>query len=127
MVIDDEPDVMGILKKGLEQNGFSVSGFTNPVDAVAKFRKHLFDIVLTDIRMPQMNGIDVFRRLRAIDPDVLICFVTAYEQYRREFEIAHPEEPLGCFIPKPIIVDRLVSTIVRKMEEKEASWRNRLP
>jgi len=126
MVVDDEPDAVNILKKGLERKGFHVAGYTNPVEALSNFARHQYDIVLTDIRMPQMNGIDFFRQLRARDNEVLICFVTAYEQFRHDFEIAHPEEQAGCFIPKPISVDRLVGMITRKMEERENRWRGRI-
>jgi CheY-like chemotaxis protein len=126
LVVDDEPDIASIMKKGLERNGFQVVAFTNPVEALSSFSRHQYDIVLTDIRMPQMNGLELFRRLRAIDNDVLICFVTAYEQFRQEFEITHPEEPVGCFIPKPVHVNNLAATIVRKMEERESGWRKKL-
>jgi two-component system C4-dicarboxylate transport response regulator DctD len=126
MVVDDEPDVVGALKQGLERKGFDVVGFTNPIEALSNFSQHRYDIILTDIRMPQMNGIDLFRQLRAIDPEVLICFVTAYEQFRRDFELSHPEEQEGCFIPKPISIDRLAGMITRKMEERERRWRERI-
>jgi CheY-like chemotaxis protein len=123
MVVDDEPDAVYVLKMGLERKGFHVVGYTNPVKALSNFARHRYDIVLTDIRMPQMNGIDLFRQLRAIDKEVLICFLSAFEQYRQDFEIAHPEEQPGCFITKPISIDRLVGTITRKMEERESRWR----
>jgi len=126
MVVDDEPDAVSVLKKGLERKGFHVVSYTNPLEALSNFARHRYDIVLTDIRMPQMNGIDFFKQLRAIDNEVLICFVTAYDQFRRDFEIAHPDEQIGCFIPKPISIDRLVSTITRKMEERENRWRGRI-
>lgn len=125
LVVDDEPDVVSVLKRGLEQNGFYVIGYTNPVEALSNFTRHSFDIVLTDIRMPQMNGLEFFKQLRAKDAEVLICFVTAYEQFRHDFELTYPEEQIGCFIPKPIRIDTLVSTISRKMEERESRWRRR--
>jgi DNA-binding NtrC family response regulator len=126
MVIDNEPDLVDVLKRGLMQRGFRVVGYTNPVVAVSKFARHDYEIVLTDIRMPHMSGIELFSQLRAIDDEVLICFVTAYEQYRQEFEIAHPEEQVGCFIPKPVTIDRLIGTITRKMEERESRWRRKI-
>ena len=126
LVVDDEPDVVNVLKRGLEQNGFYVIGYTNPVEALSNFTRHSFDIVLTDIRMPQMNGLEFFKQLRARDTEVLICFVTAYEQFRHDFDLAYPEEQIGCFIPKPIRIDTLLNTISRKMEERESTWRKRI-
>jgi CheY-like chemotaxis protein len=124
IVIDDQPDIVAILKQGLKREGFDVVGYTDPTEALSNFAHHRFDVVLMDIRMPQMNGLELFRRMRAIDKDVLICFVTAYEYFRRRFESAYPEEQTSCFIPKPLKIDRLVATITQKMEERENSWRH---
>jgi DNA-binding NtrC family response regulator len=76
--------------------------------------------------MPKMDGIKLYEHLRKVDQEVVICFFTAYEHFRRDFEIMHPEEPMGCFIQKPISIDRLVSTIIKKMDERENRWRRRL-
>jgi CheY-like chemotaxis protein len=125
LVVDDEPDVFDVLTKGLERQGFHVIGFTDPQQALSNFERHKFDIVLTDIKMPNINGIELYRRLRAVDSEVLICFVTAYEHFRNEFELTFPEEQVGCFIPKPFNINKVVSTVARKMEERERMWRGR--
>src|SRR5918911_57296 len=126
MVVDDEPDNVKVMKRGLQQQGFNVDAYTDPLEALSSFERHKYDIVLTDIRMPKMDGIKLYEHLRKVDEEVVICFFTAYEHFRRDFEIMHPEEPTNCFIQKPISIDRLVSTIIKKMDERENRWRRRL-
>jgi CheY-like chemotaxis protein len=126
LVVDDEPDVVDVLTKGLQRQGFHVIGFTDPQQALSNFERHKFDVVLTDIKMPNIDGIELYRRLRAIDSEVLICFVTTYEHFRNEFELTFSEEQVGCFILKPFTINKVVSTVARKMEERERMWRGRI-
>jgi CheY-like chemotaxis protein len=123
MVVDDEPDIISVLTKGLQRHGFSVAGYMNPVKALADFERHKFDIVLTDIKMPQMDGVELYRHLRVIDSEVLICFISAYDHYRNAIELAFPDEPIGCFIPKPFSIDRIINTLTTKLDERENVWR----
>jgi CheY-like chemotaxis protein len=117
LAVDDEPDMIKVVTRGLRQKGFEVDGFTDSIQAFEQFKPGQYDLVLLDIRMPGMNGIEFFRRIRALDSDVIICFVSAYEHYKQEFEFAYPEEKTGCFIPKPVRIDNLVSIITDKFEE----------
>ena len=127
MIVDDEADVVTVMKRGLQRHGFVVDGFTDPIEALSSFTRHKYDIVFTDVRMPNMDGIELQQQLRKVDEDVVICFVTAYEHFKQEFEIAHPEEDsTGCFIQKPISIDRLVTTITRKLDERDDKWRRKL-
>jgi CheY-like chemotaxis protein len=115
VVVDDEHDIVAVLKRGLREKGFDVVGFTDPVEALSSFRQHQYDVVLLDIKMPRMNGIELYKRLRTLDSEVLICFLTAYENYRSEFEVSYPKEQSSCFIPKPSSIDRIAGIITNKM------------
>ena len=127
LIVDDEPDVVTVMKRGLQRQGFQVDGFTDPVRALSSFTRHKYDIVFTDIRMSTMDGIELYRQLRKIDEDVVICFVTAYEHFKQQFEIAHPEEEsTGCFIQKPISIDRLVAIITKKLDERDGKRHSKL-
>lgn len=118
MVVDDEPDVAFALKATLEENElFQVDTFYDAESALAKFRPENYDLAVLDIRMPKMNGFQLFRRLRKIDNNLKICFLTATElPYYRETDSDVIEE-LGtdCFISKPInnedIINKLESII----------------
>jgi CheY-like chemotaxis protein len=79
LLIDDDDDILTVLKRLLELKGMNTYGFTNPVLAVEHFRHNAanYDIVVTDIRMPQMNGFQVARAIKEIRSDIKLAFVTA--------------------------------------------------
>ena len=86
-MIDDEPDIIYSIKKVLENNGFVVDSYNDPTLALSNFKLGLYDLLLLDIRMPKMNGFELYQKMREIDSNVKICFLTAselfYEEYRR--------------------------------------------
>lgn len=83
MLIDAEQDITTIFKIGLENNQFIVTTFNDPLEALSKFRPGLYDLLILDIRMPRMNGFQLYRRIRDIDNKVKVCFLTAYDEFRR--------------------------------------------
>src|SRR5438105_7097247 len=90
-VVDDEPDIAEVLKRGLEQNGFSVEAFTDPESALRKFRPGAYDMMIIDIRMPKLNGFDLYRELRKKDGKIKVVFLTAFEIYYDEFRKMFPD------------------------------------
>ncbi|HEX5976881.1 MAG TPA: response regulator [Nitrososphaeraceae archaeon] len=60
LIVDDEPDIAQVLKMGLEQNGFAVDAYNNPLDATSNFKADLYDLLLIDIKMPKMNGFELY-------------------------------------------------------------------
>jgi two-component system, cell cycle response regulator CpdR len=81
LILDDEYDIVNILKKSLSIAGFSVFGFTDPVLALEHFKSNsdMYEIVLTDVRMPQMNGIEFATHIRRISPIVKILMMSAFD------------------------------------------------
>ena len=73
-VVDDEPDITNVLKKGLERQGFAVDTFNNPHSALARFQPKYYDIMIIDIRMPRINGFDLYRQLKKRDTSVKSAF-----------------------------------------------------
>ena len=69
-VVDDEPDITNVLKKGLERNGFIVDTFNDPQAALASFQPMHYDIMIIDIRMPRINGFDLYRQVKKWDTGV---------------------------------------------------------
>ncbi len=104
LLIDDDKDILTVLKRSLEIKGVNTYGFTNPVLAVEHFRNNAanYDIVVTDIRMPQMNGFEVARAVKEIRPDIKLAFVTAFEVNQSEFEKVLPSTKVDAFITKPV-------------------------
>ncbi|MGA8106010.1 MAG: response regulator [Nitrososphaeraceae archaeon] len=105
MVVDDERDATSILHTILQESGFEVVSFNDPLLALEHFKARYYDLVILDIRMPNMNGFELYRQIKRKDNGVKVCFLTAvsefreYEQYRKE---AYPKLGERHFIAKPV-------------------------
>jgi DNA-binding response OmpR family regulator len=108
LIVDDEPDVKLALKIALEENGFEVDAFDDPVMALDNFRKGVYDLLILDIKMPKMHGFELYREIRKIDSQVKICFLTAGEMYYGAYADIFNENQ---FIRKPIENKELVNRV----------------
>ena len=79
MIVDDEPDIGLVLKMVLENNGYIVDYYYNPIIALDEFKSNVYDLLVLDIRMPYMNGFQLYRELRKRDMKLNICLITAEE------------------------------------------------
>jgi DNA-binding response OmpR family regulator len=112
MIVDDEQDITTIFKIGLENNQFIVTTFNDPLEALSKFRPGLYDLLILDIRMPGMNGFQLYQKIRGIDNKVKVCFLTAFEESRGEFKSTFPFlEEVKCYLKKPITIQDLVKRL----------------
>ena len=118
LVVDDEPDITSVIKKGLKSNGFEVDSYNDPILALEKFRAHVYDILIIDIKMPRMNGFELYKKMKERDNKVKICFLTAIEYYSDEFRMSFPKLTLRCFADKPISIDLLAKIIKQELESK---------
>ena len=110
-IVDDEPDITTVLKKGLEQYGFIVEAFNNPEVALSNFKPDYYDLMIIDIRMPRINGFELYRELRKRDSKVKVCFLTAFEIYYEEFRKMFPNIDVRSFVRKPVAISSLVKQI----------------
>ncbi|MEO9321503.1 MAG: response regulator [Nitrososphaera sp.] len=110
-VVDDEPDITETLKRGLQRSGFSVETFTDPESALKNFKPGMFDLMIIDIRMPKLNGFDLYRELRKKDGNVKVIFLTAFEIYYDEFRKLFPTIDVRSFVKKPVSIAKLVSDV----------------
>ncbi len=115
MVIDDEKDILRIIKRDLENtNEFLVEVFSSAVDALTAFKNHdldYYDVIITDIRMPRMNGFELYRHIKEISPNTKIAFITAFEINKDEFVKVFPSIEVKDFVIKPIDMDDLIFKI----------------
>jgi DNA-binding response OmpR family regulator len=108
LIVDDEPDVKLALKIALEENGFEVDAFDDPVMALEYFKKGVYDLLILDIKMPKMHGFELYREIRKIDSHVKICFLTAGEMYYGAYADIFNENQ---FIRKPIENKELINRV----------------
>jgi len=116
-VVDDEPDITLAFSMALEDNGFVVDAFNDPLLALEAFKeKKSYDLALLDIKMPKMNGFELFKEIRKVNDKVKVCFATAFDIQKEEEDLkaleASNEKPI--IIRKPISIDDLVKRV--KME-----------
>jgi DNA-binding response OmpR family regulator len=118
LLVDDEPDLNLTLKMVLEQNGFKVDSFTDPLSALENYKEEagMYELLILDMKMPQMNGFELYRQIKKIDDKVKVCFLTAgemdYDQFRKELI---PALDNNCYIQKPIENEMLIRRLNRIM------------
>jgi two-component system, OmpR family, response regulator ChvI len=112
LVVDDDADVTSTFKMILEMNGFEVDAYSSPLSALSNFKPNEFGLLLLDIRMPAMNGFELFKKMKSIDSKVEACFITAFEDYREEFKESFPMlDEAKYFIRKPKAIEDLVNHV----------------
>jgi DNA-binding response OmpR family regulator len=115
MVVDDEKDILRIIKRDLEvTNEFQVETFSSGIEALNAFKTHdlgYYDAIITDIRMPKMNGFELYRQVKELNPTTKIAFITAFEINKDEFNKVLPSIEVKDFIIKPIDMDDLIFKI----------------
>ena len=115
--VDDEQDITFALGIGLEDNGFVVDSFNDPLLALQSFKEKRkendpYDLALLDIKMPKMNGFELYNEIRKIDDKIKVCFITA-------FEIQKDEEHSDSMVRTAASNDKDKPDIIRKPIEVE--------
>ena len=110
MLVDDEPDITHVVEMVLEDNGFLVDSYNDPTLALSNFKLGSYDLLLLDIRMPKMNGFELYQKMKEIDSNVKICYFTASELFYEEFRRidGHPRVDKEYFIQKPFKTKELI-------------------
>ena len=121
LIVDDEPDIARALKMGLEDNGFVVDAYNDPLDAISNFEVGAYDLLLIDIKMPKMNGFELYNKLHQIDEKAKICFITAYDLYYDEFKRVFPKIKVECFIRKPVSINNLARVIKDELQQQDGT------
>jgi len=115
LLVDNEVDITFALENALENYGFKVATFNDPIAALQSYKNNFYDIVILDIKMPKMDGFELYAKLREQDPKVKICFLTASELYYEELRNARFKlgEKIGeeYFIQKPIKTNDLLKKL----------------
>ena len=117
MVVDDEDDLILLLKTLLDQMGFKVRGFTDPVLALQTFKAGIYDLAILDIKLPGLDGIELCERLKRVDHTLKVCFFTASEfYYKNSKEEQHSTLKGHHVIRKPISNEDLLKQVHEMLE-----------
>ena len=127
LLVDDEADITTVNTLGLQDNGFKVDAFNDPIQALSDFKNGAYDLALLDYRMPKMNGLELYLKIRKVDDKVKICFITAFDistgnlkkdsqsNSNKTDQDKEEEEDVKCIIQKPIDIDNLVKRIKEEL------------
>ena len=129
LLVDDDHDILLTFKEGLEEQDddidkskifvdgakIQVDTFADPKEALSSFKAGVYDLLLLDIRMRDMNGFELYEELKKIDDKPKVCFITAYELYYEALRKDFPKLDVGCFIKKPISIEDLATKISKEL------------
>ena len=114
LVVDDDYDITSLVKIGLEKIGLLVSSFNDPLSALEEFSKKPsnYEVVISDIRMPNMNGYEFVKQVKKINPKVKIILMSAFEIEDKEFHRILPSVKIDGFLQKPFPMSKLYDILM---------------
>ena len=116
LAVDDEPDILTIIKMSLERYNHQVDVFSNPLKALSHFEKNPgYDLVITDIRMPYMTGYELATRLRHIDRSVKVVLITAFDVDADVLKNILPAVGVDGVLRKPSALTEICSIVEHKL------------
>jgi DNA-binding response OmpR family regulator len=120
LLVDDESDITTSLNMALVDYGFQVDSYNDPLAALSNFKPSYYDLVILDIKMPEMNGLELYRELEKIHSQIKVCFITAagekyYEPLTEEAE-EYCKIHKDMFLQKPFSNKKLVEEIKKRID-----------
>jgi CheY-like chemotaxis protein len=119
-LVDDDYDHTITFKVGLEHEEFEVDAYNDSAIALSKFKPDYYDLLLIDIKMPKINGFELYEKIREIDDKVMVWFITAYKTYDRALKevssTSRGEMSSVSVIEKPIEIHKLVKQIKKELD-----------
>jgi two-component SAPR family response regulator len=90
--------------------------YNHPAVALSEFKPNFYDLLLTDINMPYMNGFELCKKILELDVNVRVCFVSAAEVNIEALREVYPSLSFGCFIKKPVTIEYLVKRLLAELD-----------
>jgi signal transduction histidine kinase/CheY-like chemotaxis protein len=125
-LVDDDYDHTITFKMGLELAKFEVDAYNDSAIALSKFKPDYYDLLLIDVKMPKIDGIELYEKIRKIDDKVMVWFITAYETYYRALKEASSTSKgdmiSAPIIEKPIEIGKLVKQIKKELDKDNSQY-----
>jgi DNA-binding NtrC family response regulator len=117
LLVEDDEDLLQLFDGVLSQAGFSVDKFTDPLKAHACFEENpdRYDLVLSDINMPHISGIELAKNIRKINPFIEVVLMSAFDYFESDLR----EVELSTFLKKPMHMQQMIETVKECMAKKE--------
>ena len=112
LLVDDELDIVYLVKVGLERKGFEVDSYVDPILALQNFKRGTYQLLILDIKMPKMNGLDFLDKIKKEDDKIKVCFFTASEEFASNYKnVFKNSQDRFLFISKPISIPKMTRQI----------------
>jgi CheY-like chemotaxis protein len=122
LIVDDEKDVGRTFKMILENYGFDIDFFTDPAMALETFKPNLYHLIILDIRMAEINGFELYDKLKSRDPNIKTLFITALnsvEPYNTRNSKVYPLSGVRHFMKKPVSSEDLLGQVYSMLVSQE--------
>ncbi|HNW60942.1 MAG TPA: response regulator, partial [bacterium] len=117
LIVDDEPDVLETLPEVVQSWGYSTAAAKNGIEALLALQQQRFDFIVTDVKMPEMDGMELLQKIQEIDKNVMVIFLTGYPSL--DSAISAMRSGAYDYLVKPVNLDELKLRIERGLERKE--------
>jgi two-component SAPR family response regulator len=99
-----------------ERKRFEVYTYNNSLIALSQFKPNFYDLLLIDIYMPQMNGLELYQKIVEVDQNIRVCFMSSVEVNTEALREVYSKISFGCFIKKPVTIDKLVKRLLAELD-----------
>ena len=116
MIVDDEQEIARLFAITLQDSGFIVDVFNDALSALSNYKAGLYHLLILDVKMPGMNGFDLYQKIKDVDNKAQVCFITAYEESLNDFKKLFSNlEEVDRFVTKPVEMQNLVKIVKSKV------------
>ncbi len=115
MIVDDEPDITESFGLALEDSGFEVDKYNDPAVALASFKPNVYGLLILDVKMPKIDGFELYNKIKKIDKKAKVFFISAFDIDHAEITKKYPGLKIENFLPKPIQIPELIKRVEEQL------------
>jgi DNA-binding response OmpR family regulator len=111
LFVNDDVDTTTVMKEGLSIHGYEIDTFVDPNLALQNFKEGTYDLLLLDVLMKGLDGFELYNKMRKIDQNIKVCFISASNTFYEKYKRLYPEIKNECYIQKPLGIKNLAGII----------------
>jgi DNA-binding response OmpR family regulator len=115
LIVDDEPDITESFGLALEDSGFKVDKYNDPEVALASFKSNVYGLLILDVKMPKIDGFELYNKIKKIDKKAKVFFISAFDIDHAEITKKYPGLKSENFLPKPIQIPELIKRVEEQL------------
>jgi DNA-binding response OmpR family regulator len=115
LIVDDEPDITESFGLALEDSGFEVDKYNDPAVALASFKPNVYGLLILDVKMPKIDGFELYDKIKRIDKKAKVFFISAFDIDHAEISKKYPGLKTENFLPKPIQIPELIKRVEEQL------------